>query len=53
MCFGLSHYNSKVEKKERTTAELLEVIEWLTGFNEAKTQELIEDKLSLKLPKVA
>jgi len=27
------HYVAKVEKKGRTESELLEVIEWLTGFN--------------------
>ncbi|MET1133751.1 MAG: DUF2200 domain-containing protein [Aeromicrobium sp.] len=29
------HYVAKVEKKGRTKAELDEVIEWLTGFDEA------------------
>ncbi len=29
------HYVAKVEKKGRTTAELHEVVEWLTGFDEA------------------
>ncbi len=29
------HYVNKVEKKGRTKAELHEVIEWLTGFDEA------------------
>ena len=29
------HYVTKVEKKGRTTAELHQVIEWLTGFDEA------------------
>lgn len=28
------HYVAKVERKGRTTAELHEVIEWLTGFDE-------------------
>jgi len=36
------HYITKVEKKGRTKAELLEVIEWLTGFNEQQLQELID-----------
>ena len=31
-----AHYVSKVSRKDRTDAELLEVIEWLTGFD-AKT----------------
>ena len=29
------HYVAKVEKKGRTEAELRQVIEWLTGFDEA------------------
>ena len=29
------HYVTKVEKKDRTKAELDEVIEWLTGFDQA------------------
>ena len=29
------HYVTKVEKKGRTKSELHEVIEWLTGFDEA------------------
>ena len=29
------HYVAKVEKKGRTTAELHQVIEWLTGFDES------------------
>src|SRR3954463_12386263 len=30
------HYVNKVEKKGRTKAELDEVIEWLTGYDEAE-----------------
>lgn len=37
-------YLAKVEKKGRTKDELHQVIEWLTGFNENKLQELIELK---------
>lgn len=33
------HYVAKVEKKGRTQAELHQVIEWLTGFDEAQLQE--------------
>ena len=33
------HYVAKVEKKGRTEPELHEVIEWLTGFDEAALQE--------------
>lgn len=42
------HYVTKVEKKGRTKAELHEVIQWLTGFNEEKIQELIKDKVSFE-----
>jgi hypothetical protein len=33
------HYVTKVEKKGRTQPELHQVIEWLTGFDEAALQE--------------
>ena len=42
------HYVSKVEKKGRTVEELHEVIEWLTGFNATKIQELIDEKLTFQ-----
>lgn len=42
------HYVSKVEKKGRTIAELHQVIQWLTGFNETKLQELIDEKVTIK-----
>lgn len=42
------HYVTKVEKKGRTKAELHEVIEWLTGFDELKIQELIDEKVTFK-----
>ncbi len=42
------HYVTKVEKKGRTKAELHQVIEWLTGFDEAKLQELIEEKVTFE-----
>ena len=42
------HYVAKVEKKGRTVAELHQVIEWLTGFNEAKLQQLIDEKVTFK-----
>lgn len=42
------HYISKVEKKGRTKEELLQVIEWLTGFDELKLQELIDEKATFK-----
>ena len=37
-------YVSKVERKGRTKAELLQVIEWLTGFNEQKVDQLVQEK---------
>ncbi|HMQ06015.1 MAG TPA: DUF2200 domain-containing protein [Saprospiraceae bacterium] len=40
------HYISKVESKGRTKQELYQVIEWLTGFNENKVQQLIEEKVT-------
>lgn len=39
-------YVQKVEKKGRTKEELHQVIEWLTGYNEKKLQELINDKVT-------
>ncbi len=42
------HYITKVEKKGRTIAELHQVIEWLTGFDDSKLQELIETKVSFE-----
>jgi len=40
------HYVTKVEKKGRTKAELHQVIEWLTGFNEPRLQDLIDEKVT-------
>ncbi len=40
------HYVNKVEKKGRTLEELHTVIEWLTGFDEGKIQDLIADKVT-------
>lgn len=42
------YYVSKVESKGRTKEELHKVIEWLTGFDELKLQELIEEKVTFK-----
>ncbi len=41
-------YVTKVEKKGRTEAELQQVIEWLTGFNTKKQQELIKEKVTFE-----
>jgi hypothetical protein len=42
------HYVTKVEKKGRTKEELHQVIEWLTGFNSKKLQELIKDNVTFE-----
>jgi hypothetical protein len=42
-------YLAKVEKKGRTKEELNKVIEWLTGFNNKKLQELIKEKVSFEI----
>jgi hypothetical protein len=41
-------YLTKVEKKGRTRDELHEVIQWLTGFDDEKLQELIERKATFE-----
>ena len=41
-------YLAKVEKKGRTKEELNQVIEWLTGFNNKKLQELIKEKVTFE-----
>ena len=41
-------YLAKVEKKGRTKEELHRVIEWLTGFNNKKLQELIKEKVTFE-----
>jgi len=38
------HYVTKVERKGRTKEELHQVIEWLTGFDDLKIQEFIDDR---------
>ncbi len=42
------HYITKVERKGRTKEELHQVIEWLTGFDEKKLQELIDAKVTFE-----
>ena len=37
------HYVTKVEKKGRTNAELDQVIEWLTGFDESELKGRLAD----------
>ena len=38
------HYMTKVEKKGRTKAELHQVIEWLTGFDEKRLKKFLDEK---------
>lgn len=40
-------YLAKVERKGRTREELNQVIEWLTGYDDEKLQELIEDNVTI------
>jgi len=42
-------YLTKVEKKGRTKEELHQVIEWLTGYDEKKLQEMMEEKVSFEV----
>lgn len=48
MIFGsvYPHYVTKVETKGRTIQELHQVIEWLTGFDEKKLQQLMDQKVT-------
>ena len=50
MVFGsvYPHYVAKVVKKGRTKEELHQVIEWLTGFDESRLQELIATKATFE-----
>jgi hypothetical protein len=50
MIFGsvYPHYLAKVEKKGRTKEELHQVIEWLTGVDNEKLQELIKEKVTFE-----
>ena len=41
-------YLAKVEKKGRTKEELHQVIEWLTGFDNKKLQDLITKKVTFE-----
>ena len=51
MIFGsvYPHYLAKVEKKGRSKEELHQVIEWLTGYDDKKLQELIEEKVTFEV----
>lgn len=42
------HYLAKVEKKQRTKTELHKVITWLTGFDDARLEDLILLKVTFQ-----
>ncbi len=42
------HYLTKIEKKGRTKEELHKVIKWLTGYDDNKLQELINDNVTFE-----
>ena len=42
-------YITKVERKGRTKKELHQVIEWLTGFDDKKLKEAIDEKASFEM----
>jgi len=42
------HYVNKVERKERTETELIEVIKWLTGFDTKTLKKHLEEKTTFK-----
>jgi hypothetical protein len=42
------HYVAKVERKDRTTEELHQVIEWLTGYDTGKLKELIDENATFE-----
>lgn len=42
------HYMTKVERKGRSAAELHQVIEWLTGFDEPTIQELVAEDITFQ-----
>ena len=50
MIFGSVYplYVKKVETKGRTKEELHHVVEWLTGFDEHKLHQLIEQKVTFE-----
>lgn len=50
MIFGSVYplYVTKVEKKGRTKEELNQVIEWLTGFDDKKIEQLIKEKVTFE-----
>lgn len=43
------HYVAKVVKKGRTVEELHQVIEWLTGFDSERIEQLIDEKVTFEI----
>ncbi|WP_405606551.1 DUF2200 domain-containing protein [Polaribacter sp. Asnod1-A03] len=50
MIFGAIYplYWDRLEKNGRTKEEFHKVLEWFTGFNEQKLQELIDQKITFR-----
>ena len=50
MIFGAIYplYWDRLEKNGRTKEEFHKVLEWFTGFNEQKVQELIDEKVTFR-----
>ena len=52
--FGMSfasvypHYVAKAEKKGKTKAEVDEIIEWLTGYDAAGLEKVLEDEVDFE-----
>lgn len=42
------HYIAKVESKGRSKDELIQIIHWLTGFDEKKIQEMIDKNVDFQ-----
>ena len=42
------YYITKVERKGRTKEELHQIIEWLTGFDDKKLKDLIDEKVTFE-----
>lgn len=42
------HYVNKVERKERTETELIEVIKWLTGFDTRTLKKHLKEKTTFR-----
>ena len=42
------HYVTKAEKKNRTEKEVLEIIEWLTGYNKSAVNEINKNGITVR-----